>query len=52
MPVIRTHDLKWKRPNNEKITKILTSHDFSENRINKLLERLNEKKEKGLDSWF
>ena len=52
MPVIRKYKLKWKNPNQAKISKILSSHDFSENRINKLLERLNSKKEKSLGKWF
>jgi flap endonuclease-1 len=51
MPVIKKYNLKWKEPNFNKITKILESHDFSENRINKILERLT-KKEKVLDNWF
>tara|TARA_Y100000034_G_C6908725_1_gene422586 strand:- start:3514 stop:4509 length:996 start_codon:yes stop_codon:yes gene_type:complete len=50
MPVIKNYKLRWKEPNLSRITKILSSHDFSENRINKLLEKLT-KKEKGLDRW-
>ncbi len=52
MPVIRKYKLKWKSPNQSKISRILSSHDFSENRINKLLEKLDNKKEKSLDKWF
>ena len=52
MPIIKNYQLKWKDPNFSKITKILTKHDFSEERINKLIEKLSEKKQKNLDRWF
>ena len=52
IPIIKNYQLKWQEPNITRITKILTKHDFSEERINKLIERLSEKKQKNLDKWF
>ena len=52
MPVIKNYKLRWKEPDLPKVEKILSSHDFSEDRINKLLERLKGKKQKSLDKWF
>ena len=49
-------DFKFEKINEKKIRSILTEHDFSENRVDKQLERLRDIKEKqkqaGLDKWF
>ncbi len=52
MPIMKNYQLKWKEPNLEKIQDILQKHDFSEERINKLLDRLKPKPQKNLDKWF
>ncbi len=52
MPVIKNYKLKWTGPDLTKIEKILSSREFSEDRINKLIERLKGKKQKSLDKWF
>lgn len=54
---VENSDFSFKQPNYEKIKKILVEeHDFSEERIEKQLEKLkniNEKnKQKGLSKWF
>jgi hypothetical protein len=36
----------------DKVEDILQKHDFSEERINRLKEKLKEKKQKNLDNWF
>ena len=52
MPLIKNYQLKWEAPNQDKIIKILKRHDFSEERINRILEKLKPKKQKNLDKWF
>lgn len=52
MPIIKNYQLNWKDPNLDKIQDILQKHDFSEERINKLLDRLKPKPQKNLDKWF
>jgi flap endonuclease-1 len=52
MPIIKNYKLRWKEPDLPKVEKILASHDFSEDRINRLLEKLKGKKQKSLDKWF
>ena len=52
MPVTKKYKLKWKRPKLSKVSKILLSHDFSESRVNKLLDRLSKNKQDNLDNWF
>ncbi len=52
MPLIKNYQLKWKEPDLDKLQDILQKHDFSEQRIDKLMERLKPKKQKALDRWF
>jgi len=55
MPIMKNYQLKWTEPDSEKIKKILVDeHDFSEERVDKMLERLTkkEKHQKGLSSFF
>lgn len=52
MPIMKNYQLKWKEPDLDKIHKILTKKDFSEERVNKLLDRLKPKKQKELNKWF
>ena len=52
MPIMKNYQLKWKEPNLDKVQDILQKHDFSEERINKLLDRLKPKPQKNLDKWF
>ncbi|MCD4759590.1 flap endonuclease-1 [archaeon] len=52
MPIIKNYQLNWKAPDFDKIDKILTKHDFSQDRIEKLKEKLKPKKQKSLDGWF
>ena len=52
MPLIKDYKLNWKKPNLDKVEDILQKHDFSEERINRLKEKLKEKKQKNLDNWF
>jgi flap endonuclease-1 len=52
MPIIKDYKLEWKEPNLDKVQDILQKHDFSEERINKLLDRLKPKPQKNLDKWF
>ncbi|MFH1376860.1 MAG: flap endonuclease-1 [Candidatus Woesearchaeota archaeon] len=52
MPIIKNYQLKWEAPNIAKITKILSEREFSEDRINKIIEKVSEKKQKNLDKWF
>lgn len=44
-PDVRDAEIKFPKINQEKIKKILLEHDFSEERINSALEKLNESKE-------
>ena len=52
----QVEDIKFQKPNKEKIKQILTKHDFSEARINSALQKLDEiensKKQKGLSDFF
>jgi flap endonuclease-1 len=52
MPIMKNYQLKWKEPDLDKIHKILTKRDFSEDRVNKLIDRLKPKQQKELDKWF
>jgi len=52
MSIMKNYQLKWKEPDLDKLHKILIKKDFSEERIDKLLERLKGKKQKSLDKWF
>ena len=52
MPVIKNYQLKWNSPDLDKIEGILQKHDFSEERIKKLIEKKKPKKQKSLDKWF
>ena len=55
MPIMKNYQLKWTEPDADKIKKILVDeHDFSEERVDKMLERLTkkEKHQKGLSSFF
>src|SRR3989344_5689349 len=55
MPIMKNYQLKWTEPDSEKIKKILVDeHDFSEERVDKMLERLTkkEKHQRGLSSFF
>ncbi len=56
-PDVKNVDFKFREVNEEKIKEILVNkHDFSNERIEKQLERLRESKEKnkqkGLDEWI
>src|SRR3989344_2054099 len=55
MPIMKNYQLKWNEPDENKIKKILVDdHDFNEERIDRMLEKLNkkEKNQKGLYSFF
>ncbi len=57
MPVTDKYKLEWKPYDKEKIKKILVDeHDFSEERVNKLLSKLlkiqEKQKQKGLSTWL
>jgi flap endonuclease-1 len=55
MPVMKNYQLKWSEPDSEKIKEILVDrHEFSEERIDRMLERLTkkEKDQKGLSSFL
>jgi len=52
----QVEDIKFQKPNKEKIKQILTRHDFSETRISSALQKLQDiedsKKQKGLSDFF
>ena len=57
MPIMKNYKLNWKSPDLEKIKKILVErHDFNEERVDKNLERLTNKKiakkSSDLTKWF
>jgi flap endonuclease-1 len=52
MKIKKDYVLEWKAPDQDKIKEILIKHDFSEERINRLLEKLKPKNQKNLDKWF
>ncbi len=56
IPVTDNFDLSWHEIDVDKVTNILTSHDFSLERINATLEKLQknnkDKKQKSLNKWF
>lgn len=55
MPIMKNYQLKWTEINEDKIKKILVDkHDFSEERVDKMLERVTkkEKHQKGLSSFL
>ncbi|MBW6469844.1 MAG: flap endonuclease-1 [Methanosarcinaceae archaeon] len=56
-PVTDEYTLEWKNPNKEKLIKFLCGeHDFSEERVNKAVDRLDaasgSRQQKTLDKWF
>jgi len=57
MPIMKNYQLRWQEPDVEKIKKILIDeHDFSEERVQSTIEKLNEVKksreQKGLGDFF
>ncbi|MBU4503041.1 MAG: flap endonuclease-1 [Nanoarchaeota archaeon] len=57
MPVMINYQLKWGSPDDDKIKELLIEkHDFSEERVNKVLDSLNkykkDKNQKGLSDFF
>ncbi|MBU3940747.1 MAG: flap structure-specific endonuclease, partial [Nanoarchaeota archaeon] len=54
MPIMKNYQLKWESPNEDKINEILLDHDFSQERIDKILEKLTGKKkgQNALDKYF
>lgn len=57
MPIMKNYQMKWSEPDVEKIRRILIDeHDFSEERVQSTLEKLNEVKksreQKGLGDFF
>ncbi len=56
MPVEKNIKLKWQQPDYERIQNILEEHDFSQERINKLIENLQQENKKqsqaDLGKWF
>ena len=54
MPIMKNYQLKWKDPNEKKIEKILLDHDFSQERVDKIIKKLTkkEKNQTGLKKWF
>ena len=55
MPIMKNYQLKWTEVDEDKIRKILIDkHDFSEERVNKMLERVTKKKKNqiGLSSFL
>lgn len=56
MPIMKNYQLKWSAPDSEKIKELLVGqHDFSEERVEKTLDRLSKEKENraqtGLGGW-
>jgi len=55
-PVIKDYKLLWSELKQDKISGLLTAHDFSESRINNTIERINksnkEKPQSQLKKWF
>jgi flap endonuclease-1 len=52
MPIIKDYQLKWSSPDKNKIREILIdNHEFSEERINKMLSNLKEEKNFSLSKW-
>lgn len=55
MPIMKNYQLKWKEVDEDKVREILIDrHDFSEERVDKMLERITKKKkhQKGLSSFL
>jgi flap endonuclease-1 len=55
MPIIENYQLKWKKPDANKINKILVEeHNFSKERVEKVLNRLLERRESdtSLGKWI
>lgn len=57
MKVEKNYELEWKNTDENKIKKILVDeHNFSEDRVNSILNKMNEskkaKQQKSLDKWF
>ncbi len=55
MPITEDYSLKWHKIDEEKVRSLLVKeHDFSEDRVNKTLEKLNDKNksQKGLGDFF
>ena len=53
MPIMKNYQLKWKEPDENKITEILLDHDFAQERIDRLLEKITKKKkgQSALNNW-
>jgi flap endonuclease-1 len=54
MPVEKKYTLAWKEPNEQAIRRILTKHDFSEDRITNTFNKLTKRPDKeqtGLERW-
>ena len=56
IPVVTDYELEWKKVDRDKVMKLLVEeHDFSESRVEKTLQSLDEKgadAQKGLGSWI
>lgn len=54
MPIMKNYQLEWKEIDEDKIREILNRHDFSEERVDKMIERLTKKgkHQKGLSSFL
>jgi len=52
-PLYNKYEIKFKRPDEEKIKKILCDeHDFSEERVNNSIKKLEATSQRSLDSWL
>ncbi len=55
-PTSKDYKLEWSRPNEEKLKKLLIDeHEFSEDRIQKVIDRINKAetdRKSSLDNWF
>ena len=56
MPVEKHYRLEWKKPDKDKIRELLLSHDFNEERVHSLIEKLTQhnkaKAQADLNKWF
>ncbi len=57
MPITKNYKIKWEKPDTKKIKRILIDkHDFSEERVNNVIEKLEKvnesNKQTGLTKWF
>jgi len=53
MPIMKNYQLKFKEPDQDKISDILLKHDFSKERVEKILEKITKRKkdQKGLNEF-